>query len=205
MHSLAHDYPDAPRLLALQRTKREFPRLPVLMLTEQHCESLAVWAFRTGVRDFMVKPLRGRDMAAHFQRLMEQLPRLDISAGRRNCLPEQPIPVEARCTHTVLRKATQSAVRFIETHLHEKISLDEMARLCGIGPSQFSRLFKREHGVNFQDYLARKRIDKARELLGNPNATIAEVAHTVGFSDPPYFARVFRSLVGVSPSTYRRA
>jgi AraC-like DNA-binding protein/CheY-like chemotaxis protein len=199
-----YDYPDATGLKALQRTRQDFPSLPLFMVTEHHCEGLAVWAFRTGVRDFFVKPLRGDELATRCQRLPEPWTRREARARRRNCIPEQPIPIEARCASSASRKTTLPAVRHVETHWNEKIRLDGMGRLCGLTPFQFSRLFKREHGLSFKDFLVRYRVAKAKELLGNPRATIADVAYAAGFSDPPYFARVFRALVGVSPSAFRQ-
>jgi AraC-like DNA-binding protein len=97
----------------------------------------------------------------------------------------------------------QLAVRHIDSKLQEKISLETMATLCGMSQFQFSRAFKREHGVNFKEFLIRQRVGRACDLLRNPGATVADIAYAVGFAYPPYFARVFRRLVGVAPSAFR--
>jgi len=199
-----YDYPNVLLLKVLQRTRQDFPSLPLFMVTEHHCKSLAVWAFRSGVRDFFVKPLRADELAARFARLPEPWPRPDARARRRSCIPEQAIPVEARCASPVARNKTLPAVRYVETHLHEKIGLNDMAQLCGLTPFQFCRRFKRENGLNFRDFLLRERVAKAKDLLGNPHAWVADIAYAVGFSDPPYFARVFRGAVGVTPSAFRQ-
>jgi DNA-binding NtrC family response regulator len=52
-----YDYPDIPRLAALQETKLGYPSLPIVMVTKQHSEDLAVWAFRSRVWDYFIKPL----------------------------------------------------------------------------------------------------------------------------------------------------
>lgn len=54
---LDYDFPDRQSLQLLRQLRCEYPDIPVIMMTVQHCESLAVWAFRTGVRDYLVKPL----------------------------------------------------------------------------------------------------------------------------------------------------
>ena len=57
-----YDYPDLKGLRTLQKTKHQFPSLPVLMVTEYHSESLAVWAFRAGIWDYLVKPVAVEDI-----------------------------------------------------------------------------------------------------------------------------------------------
>src|SRR5262245_25574177 len=57
------DYPDRERLLAMQSVKRVHPRLPILMLTLAHSESLAVWAFRARVWNYLVKPVPGAELS----------------------------------------------------------------------------------------------------------------------------------------------
>lgn len=60
-----YDYPNGKRLKVLQEIKHRFPSIPILMLTVQHSEELAVWAFRTGVRDFIVKPIKSWKPGQH--------------------------------------------------------------------------------------------------------------------------------------------
>ena len=68
----------------------------------------------------------------------------------------------------------------------------------------FSRTFKRVAGESFNDFVQQARIRKAGELLASPNATITRVCFEVGFKEVSYFARVFRLVVGVSPTEFRR-
>ena len=72
-----------------------------------------------------------------------------------------------------------------------------------MGTFQFSRAFKREHGLTFREFLVRYRIDKARESLKNPRIRVLDSAFVAGFKDPSYFARLFKRYVGVPPSQYR--
>jgi AraC-like DNA-binding protein len=197
-----YDFPSPIGLRALQLTKRAFPSLPLFMVTEEHSEDLAVWAFRSGVRDFLVKPVGAREVASRLADLPEP-PRVENRRPRTNILPKHPIPAAARYAAPAPPKTTLPAYRYIEAHLHEKITLDAMAELCAMSPFQFSRAFKREHGVNFKEFLTGRRIARAQELLSNPNAAVVDIAYAVGFTDPPYFARVFRRLVGLAPSAFR--
>jgi two-component system response regulator YesN len=65
-----------------------------------------------------------------------------------------------------------------------------------------SRTFKREMGETFEQYVIARRVELAKRLLLNPLNNVSEVARRSGFSDPSYFARVFRKLVGCSPREY---
>ena len=67
----------------------------------------------------------------------------------------------------------------------------------------FCKLFKKATGLTFTDYLSRLRIEKAKNLLLNPNLRISEVAYEVGFQSLTHFNRMFRKLTGQSPSAWR--
>ena len=67
----------------------------------------------------------------------------------------------------------------------------------------FSEKFKQATGLNFVEYVARTRVEKARNLLLNPNMRISEVAFEVGFQSLSQFNRVFRRVTGESPSVWR--
>ncbi len=194
-----YDYPDARSLLILQEARKHFPTTPLIMITVQHSEALAVWALRNHLWDYLVKPLSRRELLASAESsLSSRDGRPRPAVDRIN-----PIPVDLRLD-TRARKATLPACSFVEKHCHEKIVEREVASLCGMNVSTFSRAFKREHGMTFRDYLINYRIHKAQSLLRYPHISIQDVAYTVGFRDPSYFTRMFRRIVGTSPSHYQR-
>lgn len=100
--------------------------------------------------------------------------------------------------------AVVRAKRFIAEHQDEAISLGAVARAVNTSSFYFCKLFKKATGLNFTEYVSRVRIEKARTLLLNPNARISEVAYAVGFQSLTHFNRVFRRIVGQSPTEYRR-
>jgi AraC-like DNA-binding protein len=67
----------------------------------------------------------------------------------------------------------------------------------------FCKTFKKVTGLNFTNYLARLRIEKAKELLLNPNARVSEIVFEVGFRSITHFNRIFKRHVGKSPTEYR--
>ena len=174
----------------------------------QHCESLAVWAFRTGVRNYLVKPLPANA-------LVEELSNLCVftkpyvqnqRAPRRNVIPQPLLPNEFRNGGPALRASCSSApaVCYVEGHYNEKITENDLAALCGMNVFTFSKVFRCEHGLTFREFLILHRIERAKDLLHNPAMTATDVAGLAGFSDASSFARHFRRYVGQTPSIYRR-
>ena len=92
---------------------------------------------------------------------------------------------------------------FINNHQTEDLSLADVARAVNTSTFYFCKSFKKATGLHFTDYLSRVRIEKAKNLLLNPNLRVSEIAYEVGFQSLTHFNRVFRKLVGESPSDYR--
>ena len=103
------------------------------------------------------------------------------------------------CSETVISKAMD----YIDENYTKNISLDDVSKVVNISPYYFSKLFKEEAGVNFIDYLTKKRIDYAKELLEDNTYSIKEVCAMCGYSDPNYFSRIFKKKENVTPSEYR--
>lgn len=101
------------------------------------------------------------------------------------------------------RTEIEQAIEYIEENLGEPITLSQIAVHVNFSKNYFSMLFKQNVGENLMDYIARARINKAKELLVNSNDKIYEIAESVGFESQHYFNRLFKSLVGVTPTEYR--
>lgn len=92
---------------------------------------------------------------------------------------------------------------FIQAHHAEDLSLGQVAKAVNTSTFYFCKIFKKSTGINFTDYVSRVRIERARNLLLNPNLRVSEIAYEVGFQSLTHFNRVFRRIVGQSPSDYR--
>ncbi len=99
----------------------------------------------------------------------------------------------------VIKKAKE----YIREHQAEKISLGNVARAVNMSAFYFCKMFKKTTGINFTDYLTRVRIERARNLLLNPNLRISEIGFEVGFQSLTHFNRVFKKIAGQSPTDYR--
>ncbi|MDB5365310.1 MAG: hypothetical protein JWM77_1237 [Rhodospirillales bacterium] len=97
------------------------------------------------------------------------------------------------------------ACDFIEDHLAEQVSLAELARQTRLSPTHFCRAFKRSIGLPPHQYQLRRRIERAKALLADPNSSVTAIAFACGFSLPGSFATAFRKTTGITPSAFRRA
>lgn len=95
------------------------------------------------------------------------------------------------------------AIEYIDENIHENITLDKMAFVCNLSQCYFSKLFKKETGLNFVTYLNEKKIAKAKQLLKNTDNPINNIAIDLGFEDCGYFIRLFKKLEGITPKKYR--
>jgi len=95
------------------------------------------------------------------------------------------------------------ARKFIEDHSGEELSLSKVAKAAKISPNYLSEKFKHVTGINFADYIARVRFEKACQLLHDVDLRISEIAFAVGFQSLSQFNRVFKKLAGKSPTEFR--
>ncbi len=96
------------------------------------------------------------------------------------------------------------AIRYMKEHYAKGISMEETAQVAGISVGYLSKLFKREMGVSFNEYLTQIRLDKSKELLERTNMTIKEIALHVGYPDEKYYSKLFKKVTGIKPTDYRR-
>lgn len=198
------DYPERPGLKLMESTKQQFPSLPILMLTLQHSESLAVWAFRARVWDYLVKPPSRRELdrcLSTMNKLVSSIPeqqrRRDIR-GKASTLPQETLVTPRSTTPAAL----MPALAYIEKHFRDKVTSAKVSKACGMDSFQFSRAFKASFGITFKEYLIRVRIKEACRLLERQDIAVTEVAFLCGFNDPSYFSKVFKRYADVSPSDY---
>jgi AraC-like DNA-binding protein len=101
--------------------------------------------------------------------------------------------------------AIWKARKFINEHSGEELSLSKVAKAVNSSANHLSEKFKQVTGINFVDYVARSRFEKACDLLLNSNLRVSEIAFAVGFQSLSQFNRVFKNLSGKSPTQYRAA
>jgi AraC-like DNA-binding protein len=97
------------------------------------------------------------------------------------------------------------AIGYIEKHLAENISRDEVARQGGLSPGHFSHLVREEMGQTFRELVTHYRVRHARDLLARTRRSLSEIALDCGFTDQSYFTKIFRKISGQNPLRYRKS
>jgi AraC-like DNA-binding protein/ligand-binding sensor protein len=92
---------------------------------------------------------------------------------------------------------------YIDKHKNEELSLADVAKAAGASVFHFCKVFHKATGLKFTDYVARVRLEDARNRLLNPNLRISEIAYDVGFQSLTQFNRTFKRVFGQSPSEFR--
>ncbi|WP_245975992.1 helix-turn-helix domain-containing protein [Paenibacillus prosopidis] len=102
-------------------------------------------------------------------------------------------------------ESIEAVKEYISKHLSEELSLDTVAAKVYISPKYLSKIFKEEIGINYTDYVTKKRMEKALELMATNNMTVEQIANTVGYGTSAYFIKKFKEINGCTPKTYVRS
>lgn len=101
-------------------------------------------------------------------------------------------------------KNIRDALQMIDKRYQNNLNLDEVSRELGLTSTYMSKLFKREVGINYKEYVLEKQMSEAKRLLRETNDKIYEVAEAVGFGDQHYFSDVFKRSTTLTPLEYRK-
>ncbi|MEY2466859.1 MAG: hypothetical protein QOD03_1380 [Verrucomicrobiota bacterium] len=124
---------------------------------------------------------------------------LSIFAQHLSMLSNQVVVQQGNAEPPVITRAKE----YINEHQTEDLSLGQVAKAVNTSTFYFCKIFKKITGINFTDYLSRVRLEKAKNLLLNPNLRVSEIAFEVGFQSLTHFNRVFKRVLGQSPTEYR--
>ena len=103
-----------------------------------------------------------------------------------------------------ISKPVREMCKYMQTHLHEQITLKDLAKLVTLSQVYICNIFKKEMGVSISAYCTNLRMDKAKELLKNTSMSVSAIAEAVGYQDARYFSKQFIRTVGIKPMDYRK-
>lgn len=102
--------------------------------------------------------------------------------------------------HSEISPRMQEMIKFIRTNLQRPLSRQVLAQTFALTPAHINLLFRQELGLTPTAVINRERVMTAYRLIHEQGRSVAEAAYAVGFSDPFYFSRVFKSILGIPPS-----
>jgi AraC-like DNA-binding protein/mannose-6-phosphate isomerase-like protein (cupin superfamily) len=102
------------------------------------------------------------------------------------------------------REQIRPVLSYVEQHPRERVTLDEAAELVHLSPSRVRHLFRDVSGVGFKEYATRVRLAEAKRMLLATDLSVADVAHSVGYTNVHQFYTVFHRYCSMQPAEYRR-
>jgi AraC family transcriptional regulator of arabinose operon len=100
-------------------------------------------------------------------------------------------------------RSIDDTLTYLHKNVHAKLTLDQMADYAGLSRSHFVRLFKEQTQYSPMNYFIRLKMQHACMLLSLSDKSVKEISYDVGYENPYYFSRLFKRVIGVSPSDYR--
>lgn len=160
----------------------------VLFLSGHREFSYAQEALEFGAQGYLTKPVSKEKL---LQAVMSQIRQMES--------------VSALCEEDLSHGNAQikQVMDYINSHFHENISLDRIARIAYMNPNYFSVYFKKNTGLYFKEYVTQTRLKKAAEILDQKDIKTYELTEMIGFTDPRYFSGLFKKKYGMTPREYR--
>lgn len=184
---------DVARELSKQKSS-----IHVVLLSGYKEFEYAQQALEFGVRSYLLKPAKYKEINTVFSRIKEVLD--------NNPAPTfAPADVKPETTNEDVDLST-AAIQKIKKYIHEHYkdaTLDNAAKIVFLNPYYLSKYFKTHTGENFSDYVTRIRMNKAVELLKEVKYKTYEISEMVGYSNAKNFTRTFRKYFGQSPRDFR--
>ena len=103
----------------------------------------------------------------------------------------------------IISKPIVLCMDYIYSHIHYRITLEELADYLSLSPSYLSRLFKKEVGISISSYITNTKIEKAKNLLQYSEYSISDIANYLAFSSQSHFIQVFQKRTGYTPHKFR--
>ena len=180
------------------KTDERTSHIPVILLTAKSSGESKVEGLETGADDYLIKPFDSSELKVRVKNLIEQRRKL------RERFQEQVLiqPSEITVTSSDARFLERS-IAFVEAHLDDNsLDVKQFSKEIALSRSQLNRKLNALTGQSAKKFIRCLRLKRAAQLLEHHSGNISEIAYTVGFSNPAYFAECFRKLFGVSPSQY---
>ena len=185
------------RLIGFLQTGQVFRKKPTDTQFDRATKLLADWGVEADLNDLRRAYFESRVLSPKQHEAVVKL--LAIFAQHLSMASNQIIVQHENSEMPVITRAKE----FIRQHQAEDISLGDVAKAVNTSTFYFCKLFKKATKLNFTHFLSRVRIEKAKNLLLNPNLRVSEIAYEVGFQSLTHFNRVFKKIIGQSPTQYR--
>lgn len=182
-------------LTLAKKIKTIKPYISIVLLSAYQDFDFARDAMEIGVKKYIVKSTKYDELIKIFTQIRQQL-----DEQKKTSDMEEDVFQDKKINDRVIKEI----MNYINYDLSDS-SLKSLAEKIRINPVYLSRYFKEKTGMNFIDYLIKRKMEKAEDLLFSTNLPIVEISELVGYSNEKNFSRAFKKYHGVSPAEYRHA
>lgn len=168
----------------LSQATERFPETRFIIVSGYDSFDFARAAIRLNVVDYLLKPIDVDELHAALDKALSQLPAL---------------PEAARTPADI----AGDVKRYIDLNYTRNISLDTLSERFYFSREYIGRVFRAQYGRGVYEYVQQVRMERARELLKDPELSLQSIAVHLGYSNANYFSKAFRKYYGKSPSAYR--
>jgi two-component system, response regulator YesN len=189
--------------LELLKIAKELNIFPVIIVISAYSEfEYAQEALRLGVINYLLKPISKKALIEAVEEGLKE-----VEKKQRAGLIEKVVDsklVDANSQNPSNREPIRVAIEYINNNLKNELTQKEVADHVHLNPSYLSSLFKEHVKLTFSEYVTRRRIQRAKELLMTTNLPINDIAEESGYKTAKYFIKIFKELEGETPSAYRK-
>lgn len=206
------EMPGINGLEAAELIRQKHKECSIIFLTAFDEFNYAKKAIAVKALDYLLKPVAHEELIAVLEEAIrlaqeQELKQAETIKGNGEKLPDSEATDDKEGEHTTenlrINAVAENIRLYIETHYMEDIALQDVAAAMNYSDAYFCKLFKQCFDKSFVSYLTWFRIEKAKEMLEDILVNVKNVSIDVGYRDSNYFTKVFKRLVGVTPSDYR--
>jgi two-component system, response regulator YesN len=195
-----------PEITGLQLLKlvKEQNIHPIIIVISAYSEfEYAQEALRLGVINYLLKPISKKALVEAVEAAVEAVEKQERTETIEKVVDKKLVTAGGQDFSN--RTPIREAIDYINLNLKNELSQKEVAEHVHLNASYLSVLFKEHVKMTFSEYLTRRRIQRAKDLLISTNLPINEIAEESGYRTAKYFIKIFKELEGMTPSAYRKA
>lgn len=191
------EMPNGNGLELIKWVKDNKPKIRSVFYTGHAEFSYAQEALRLGVEDYLLKPIA-----------YEELEKILFKIEKKILLQEKTVDL-SEFTEECCEDGTEDIVALVKKIIAENLFVgnlqrDELAAMVHVSSGYLGRIFKKETGMALTDYIIKKRLSIAKQLLTKTSLSITDVSLRIGISYSSYFTKMFKEHVGMTPQEYRQ-
>ena len=176
---------------------REGSDVPIVLVGGSNDFELARRALCIQVNDYLPHPVAADELEASLKKIMRKL---GVNVAQR----PRPLPIRSAADDAPPVNIIEKVKAYVDEALHQNITLKEISTTLHFNCSYLGQKFKLQENMTFNEYLLRRRMERAKYLLEHTDMKVYEIASEVGYTEMDWFYKKFKAYTGVSANEYRK-